>query len=575
MRYHGNCTSPSSSGGAAFAGSALAETAAVRRPSHALAAAATLLIAATGCTSLRQWVDNGFRVGPNYGRPEAPVAEQWIDYANPRDAADEQDLSAWWRSFNDPALDELIESAYRQNLSLRVAGARILEARAQRQIAAGNLWPQFQEAFGDYSRNKLSSESANPPPELWFSNWETGFNLAWELDFWGRYRRAIESSDAQLDVSIENYDDVLVILLSDVATNYLEFRTFQERLTYARQNVEIQAKSLQLAEDKFSAGAATERDVQQARQGLEQTQALVPRLEIGARRANNALCVLLGIPPRDLAEILGRTGTIPATPKQAAVGIPADLVRRRPDLRRAEREVAAQSARIGVAEADFYPRFSLIGTLGVQAEQFGDMFDTPGAMSAGIAPEFRWDILNYGRILNNVRVQDARFEQLAFAYQEAVLRAGREAEDAIVSYVKGHEEVDRLTASVAAANRTYEITFDQYRLGAVDFTPVFLFQSTLTDQQDQLAAARGNVAISLVNLYRALGGGWEMRLNRPTSAGDGQFRPLPPPAAAPNPAIDAPRPGDVPLPAAPLPAAPLPRGAAEPPAPVPAPDPNA
>lgn len=530
--------------------------------------ASLLLAVGPGCTSLRQWADNGFRVGPNYGRPEAPVASQWIDYANPRDEGGETDLSRWWQVFNDPVLDQLVEAAYDQNLSLRVAGARILEARAQRQIAAGNLWPQFQEVFGDYSRNKLSSATANPPPELWFSNWETGFNLAWELDFWGRFRRAIEASDAELNASIENYDDVLVILLADVATNYLEFRTFQERLTYARQNVEIQKKALQLAEDKFSAGAATERDVQQARQILEQTQALVPRLEIGARRANNALCVLLGIPPRDLAEILGRTGTIPATPENAAVGIPADLVRRRPDLRRAEREVAAQSARIGIAEADFYPRLSLIGTLGVQADQFGDMFDTPDAMSAGIAPEFRWDILNYGRILNNVRVQDARFEQLAFAYQEAVLRAGREAEDAIIAFDKGHEEVDRLTASVAAASRTYEITYDQYRLGAVDFTPVFLFEAALADQQDQLAASRGNVAIALVNLYRALGGGWEIRLNRPPSGGNGQFRLLPPLESAPDPAVDVPMPGDVPPPAA------LPPSAVERPALPPAPDPN-
>jgi outer membrane protein TolC len=279
---------------------------------------------------------------------------------------------------------------------------------------------------------------------------------------------------------------------------------------------------------------------------LEQTRALIPQLEIGVRQSNNALCVLLGMPPRDLAEILGRTGAVPATPRDAAAGIPVDLIRRRPDLRRAEREVAAQSARIGVAEADFYPRLSLIGTLGVSAEQFGDMFDTPGAMSAGIAPEFRWDVLNYGRILNNVRVQDARFQQLAFAYQEAVLRAGREAEDAMVSYVKNQEQADRLAASVDAAVRTYTITFDQYRLGAVDFTPVFLFQTTVTDQQDQLAVAKGNVALSLIDLYRSLGGGWEMRLTRDPNAGDGQFRRLPPPDV---PLEDAPVPPPAPEPA--------------------------
>jgi NodT family efflux transporter outer membrane factor (OMF) lipoprotein len=394
----------------------------------------------------------------------------------------------------------------------------------------------LQEAFGGYSRNKVSSEIANAAPDLWFSNWEAGFNLAWELDFWGRFRRAIEASDAQLDASVDNYDDVLVILLADVATNYVQYRTFQERLFFARQNVEIQAKSLQLADDKHSAGATTERDVQQARQILEQTRALVPEFEIGMRRANNALCVLLGIPPQDLAHILGLDGTVPSTPPGVAAGIPADLVRRRPDVRRAEREVAAQSARIGVAESDFYPRFTLIGTLGLQSEHLGDLLDTPGSTVGTIAPGFRWDILNYGRILNNVRVHDARFQQLAYTYQETVLRAGREAEDAIVSYVKGQEQVASLTASVVAAQRTYEITFDQYRLGAVDFTPLFLFESTLTEQQDQLVAARGSVALGLIDLYRALGGGWQIRLTR--GAGAGHRPDWPVPIAVPHPAAE-------------------------------------
>jgi NodT family efflux transporter outer membrane factor (OMF) lipoprotein len=489
--------------------------------------AGLLLVLFCGCTPLPTWVSNGFQVGPDYLRPAAPVADNWIDYADNRTEESELQLRDWWRTFNDPALNALVDTAYQQNLSLRVAGARILEARAKRGIAAGNLWPQVQEMVGDYSRNKLSSVTANPPNELWFSNWEGGVNLAWELDFWGRFRRAIEASDAELDASVENYDDVLVILLSDVAANYVRFRTFQERLTYAHTNVEIQAKSLQLAQDKFNQGAATERDVEQARQVLEQTRALIPELEIGKRQANNALCILMGLPPRDLQRILGDTGVTPTAPKNVAIGIPADLIRRRPDLRRAEREVAAQSARIGIAEADFYPRFSLIGSLGVQSEQLGDLFDTPASMAAGVAPAFQWNILNYGRIVNGVRVQDARFQQLAFAYQNAVLSAGREAEDAIVVYTKSQDQVSHLSASVDAATRTYEITIDQYRLGAVDFTPVFIFQTTLTQQQDQLAFAKGNVALGLVELYRSLGGGWEIRLNGPEYGGNMQMTPLP------------------------------------------------
>jgi NodT family efflux transporter outer membrane factor (OMF) lipoprotein len=509
---------------------------------------------------LRQWADNGFRVGPEYCKPVAPVATEWIDYNNPRNTADDAHLREWWRTFNDPVLNRLIENAYDQNLSLRVAGARILEARALRRIAAGNMWPQLQEAFGGYSRNKLSSETANAAPDLWFSDWSGGVNLAWELDFWGRYRRAIESRDAALDASIENYDDVLVILLADVASNYVQYRTFQERLTYARLNVDVQKRSLQLAVDKHNAGATTERDEQQARQVLEQTSATIPEFEIGLRKANNALCVLLGIPPRELSDLLAGAPHVPDAPKEASVGIPADLVRRRPDLRRAEREVAAQSALIGVAEADLYPRFSVLGTLGVEAQQFGDMFDTPASMVAGVAPSFRWDVLNYGRIVNNVRVQDARFQQLAYAYQEAVLRAGREAEDAIVSHVKNQEKVARLTGSVHAAQRTYDITLEQYRAGAVDFTPLFLFETTLAEQQDELATARGSVALALIDLYRSLGGGWEIRLNG-SAADNASFQPLPPPDAAPPapqatpgnapaPGPDAPEPKPLPIPRA-------------------------
>ena len=337
--------------------------------------------------------------------------------------------------FNDPTLTSLVQTAYQQNLTLRAAGARILEARALRGIAVGNLFPQEQFAFGEYSRIKLSTNVANPPLAAWFSEWTFGLSGTWELDFWGRYRRAIEAADAELDASVEDYDDVLVVLLSDVAATYVEYRTFQQRLTYARANVDIQRQSFQLATDKFEAGATTERDTHQAKQILEETEALIPALEIGRRQAANRLCVLMGMPPRDLDAILGAGSGIPVTPREVVVGVPADLVRRRPDVRRAERQVAAQSARIGVAVSDLYPHFSVLGTIGVEAEQFGDLFKS-GSMIGEISPGFRWDILNYGRLVNNVRVQDARFQELAYAYQDQVLIAGQEAEDAIVSFLQ-------------------------------------------------------------------------------------------------------------------------------------------
>jgi NodT family efflux transporter outer membrane factor (OMF) lipoprotein len=474
------------------------------------------LVFLSGCCHLpggrcRDWWRNGFKVGPNYCPPAAPVASEWIDYADPRVKSEEQQLCHWWSVFNDPTLDSLIQTAYDQNLTLRAAGARIIEARALRGIAVGNLFPQEQFAFGEYSRIKLSTNVANPPLSAWFSEWTFGLSGTWELDFWGRYRRAIEAADAELDASVEDYDDVLVVLLSDVAATYVEYRTFQQRLTYARANVAIQRLSFQLATDKFEAGATTERDTFQAKQILEETEALIPALEIGRRQAANRLCVLLGMPPRDLDAILGAGSGIPVAPTEVVVGVPADLVRRRPDVRRAERLVAAQSARIGVAMSDLYPHFSVLGTIGVEAEQFGDLFKS-GSMIGEISPGFRWDILNYGRLVNNVRVQDARFQELAYAYQDQVLIAGQEAEDAIVAFLKSQEQAQHLGASVTAAARTVEITNEQYNQGAIDFTAVFVFQENLTDQQDEFAIAQGNIAQSLIAVYRALGGGWQIRL---------------------------------------------------------------
>jgi outer membrane protein TolC len=552
-----------------------AELASRQRPVRALILSVFVigaLFLISGC-SLQQWVENGFKVGPNYSRPPGPVASEWIDYKDPRVKSTEPNLAEWWRVFNDPALDSLEESAYQQNLTLREAGERILAAQAQRGIAVGNLFPQTQQAFGDYARFKVSGKVANPLKRQWFQNWDNGVSASWELDFWGRFRRAIEAADAELDASIEDYDDVLVILLADIATNYTDLRTFQERLRFAWLNVAGQYNAYHLTADKFVLGAATERDVQQAKQILEQTRATIPQFETGIRQANNRICILMGIPPRELTElgvgtyenellplkeVIGsRTRTvenivneftktkekpaedmpglldrskdakaasllkplqtrhrIPVAPAEVVVGIPADLLRRRPDVRRAERQTAAQSARIGIAEADWYPRFAINGTIGVAAAHFGDMFKLPDSMIGAIGPSFSWDILNYFRILNNVRVQDARFQELAYHYQNTVLEAGDEAEDAIVAFLNSQEQTLRLGASVDAAARTLEISFDQYRLGAIDFTPVVLFESTLAQQQDQLAFSQGSIATNLIATYRALGGGWEMRLTR-------------------------------------------------------------
>jgi NodT family efflux transporter outer membrane factor (OMF) lipoprotein len=477
---------------------------------HLLAALA--LCALSGC-GLNQWVCNGFKVGPNYCRPAAPLASQWIDDQNPHVQSVPADLAAWWTVFHDPALDGLVQTASRQNINLRVAGMRILEARALRGIAVGELFPQSQTMTGSYNRAGISENVANrvATPQRWFDQWNHGFGLAWEIDFWGRFRRAVEAADAELDASIENYDDVLVLLLAEVASGYVELRTFQERLSYAVQNVAAQESALKIAEDKLQHGAATKRDVEQARTVLEQTRALVPLFEQGERVANNRLCVLLGIPPQDLVAAGLGDAKIPNTPPEVAVGIPADLIRRRPDVRKAERAAAAQCARVGVVESDFYPQIAINGTLGWSSQNLTNLY-APESFRGAIGPGFNWQILNYGRIVNNVRVHDARFQQAVYAYQEKVIEAGREAEDGIVKFLTSHRRSTCLDASAQAAENTRVITMDQYRQGAVDFTAVYIAESELSQVQDLAADARGQIAQSLIELYRALGGGWEMRL---------------------------------------------------------------
>ena len=317
-------------------------------------------------------------------------------------------------------------------------------------MARGDIFPQSQTAFGSYTRG-AASELANTSPGIstqFFDQWNFGFGLAWELDFWGRFRRAVEAADHSLEASCASYDDVLVTLLGDVASNYVQVRTLQQRIELTRSNVELQEKILDTAERLFKSGRRNELDAHQARSTLAQTQAQIPQLRIALRQACNRLCVLLGMPTCDLEQQLG-PGPIPTAPPVVAVGIPAELLRRRPDVRRAEHLAAAQGEQIGIAEAQLYPAFFITGTLGWQAENFPDLF-TPGGLNAGVGPAFQWNILNYGRIRNNMRVQDARFSELVTAYQNTVLRANAEAEDGLVAFLRSQERARFLDTSVSS-----------------------------------------------------------------------------------------------------------------------------
>jgi NodT family efflux transporter outer membrane factor (OMF) lipoprotein len=464
-----------------------------------------------GCTSPLEYVRNGFKVGPNYKRSPAPVANDWIEASDPRVRMESPDLSHWWAVFNDPTLTRLVTTAYRQNLTLREAGFRILQARAELGIAVGNFFPQTQNMQGDYTRKGVSVAVANriATPQRWFSQWDYGFNVAWELDFWGLFRRAIESADDALDASVEDYDYVLVTLLGDVARNYVRLRTLEQQIAYVRTNVELQKITLDIARARFKGGQATELDVDQAESILDQTQALIPFLQVEHRLVNDQLCILLSIAPEELLQTIGE-GPIPTAPVEAVVGIPAELLVRRPDVRQAERLAAAQCAQIGVAEAALYPHLSLVGTFGWSAQHLRDLFNDQ-AFRGTIGPSFTWNIFQYGRLLNNVRFQDAKFLELVTAYQQKVVQAGAEVENGLGRFLYSQLRARHQAGSVAAAEKAVKVALAQYKGGLIDFNRVSLLEQNLVQQQNTLAESRGEIARGLVDTYHALGGGWQIR----------------------------------------------------------------
>jgi NodT family efflux transporter outer membrane factor (OMF) lipoprotein len=460
------------------------------------------LLTISGCTTL----------GPDYKRPETPDVPDWQtrDEALTGEPATQVE---WWKVFNNPVLDQLIETAHQQNLPLQIAGLRL-------GIARGNQYPQVQQAVGSATANELSENSPNFSSSIDddFANYQAGFDAAWELDFWGRFRRGIEAADANLSATVADYDNALVSLTAEVARVYVTIRTLEERLALARANISLQEESLRIATVRFENGATTELDVQQATSNLADTQALVPVLLKSLRQAKNGLSVLLGMPPSDLTQMLGGAGTIPGAPVQVAAGVPADLLRRRPDVQAAELQAASRSALVGVAQTDLYPSFSLLGSIGVQtsdtgSSDAGDLFDSDSLFfSAG--PSFRWNILNYGRIKNNVRVQDARLQQTLVNYRNSVLTAYQEVEDAMVAFVQSQRESEFRATSAQAAARSTELANIQYREGSVDFQRVVDTERFLVAQQDQWTSVRGDVALNLIAMYKALGGGWEVREGR-------------------------------------------------------------
>jgi NodT family efflux transporter outer membrane factor (OMF) lipoprotein len=448
-------------------------------------------------------------IGPDYQRPPASLARDWIARDASPIAPDAEPIGPWWESFDDPILTNLIVEAYQQNPSLEAAGVRVLEAQARRGIAIGTLFPQTQNLVGGYRRVIASENLTVVPPERSFDQFLLGFDAAWELDLWGKFRRGIESADAEVLAAVADYDDVLVSLLAEVAANYIGIRTSQEALAVARHNSELQRKSFDITSERAKEGAVTDVDPAQSATLLYNTEAQIPLFEAQIEQRASTLSALLGVPPRRAEELVGDApGAIPIPPERIAIGIPADLLRRRPDVRRAERLLAAQSAEIGIAKADLLPHFSLVGSINLDATDADEFFEGRSFEAFG-GPTFSWAILNYGRISNNVRVQDARYQALVNDYTNAVLRAQADVESAIAAHRGALLRTAALRESVVAARKVVDLVGQQYGEGAVDFTTVVLAQQFLVEQQDLFVASRGQEALTMVTLYKSLGGGWE------------------------------------------------------------------
>lgn len=461
------------------------------------------------------FVLGGCAVGPKYTPPEMPVPKDWRAGSDPRVAAKTAADTLWWRTFNDATLNRLVETAYHQNLPLQIAGLRIVEARAQLGVATGMQFPQTQAAFASGTAVGLSeniSKIGNLPRN--YFAYQAGFDAAWELDFWGKYRKGVQAEAAGMYAAMADYYASVVALTAEIARTYVEIRTQEVLIEQARANVRIQEQALEIAESRFRNGATSELDPTQAKTLLESTRATIPRRETTLQQTRNALGTLMGQPPGTIEGLLDGPKVVPIAPPNVAIDVPAEVLRRRPDIRSAEFNAIAQCARIGVAKADLYPSFSLVGTVGLDTSTRGtasrNLF-APSSLFYVAGPQVNWAFLNYGRIKNAVRIQDARFQQLLVAYRNTVLSAAQEVEDALVGFLNAQQELVFEQNAATAAERSVELAISSYREGTADYQRVLEAQRALLQQQNAVAQTTSSIARNLIALYKAVGGGWEVR----------------------------------------------------------------
>ena len=453
----------------------------------------------------------GCAVGPNYRQPNAGTPSTWASPLADGETNSPVHLAAWWKNFNDTNLDSLMAAAVESNLTLRIAEARVREARAERGVVAGGLWPSI-GGSASYSRNRFGANSFPPLAgfgvPLDYNLYNAGFDAAWELDVFGGTRRTVEAANAELGAAEYGQRGVLVSLLAEVARDYIGARSYQQRLAITRDNIRVEQDVLDLTSNRFQSGLSSDLDVQQALALLTSTEAEVPALEIGFRQSVYSLAVLLARPPGALLDEMSAKKPIPVSPPGVPVGLPSDLLQRRPDVQRAERELAAATARIGAAKSDYFPKFSLTGFAALESVSAGTWLNYAShAWSAG--PTVQWELFEAGSIRANVRVQNARQEQALDAYQQTVLTALEDAEDALTAYAREQSRRRSLSQSVEADRQALELSSQLYKNGLVDFLRVLDSESSLYQAQDALVQSDQAVSDDLVQLYKALGGGWQ------------------------------------------------------------------
>jgi NodT family efflux transporter outer membrane factor (OMF) lipoprotein len=444
-------------------------------------------------------------VGPDYIRPDFSAPAVWhtpLQGGLIAEEKDPEDLVVWWRTFNDPLLSRLIERAVAGNLDLKKARSRVREARARRGLAKSDLFPKL-DGSGSTTWSRFSEDTGSGKTGDLYA---AGFDAGWELDIFGGLRRSLEAAESDLQATQEDWRNVLVSLLAEVALNYIDLRTSQVQIAVAEENLEAQSETYQLTQWRYEAGLSDELAVQQARYSLENTRSLIPALRTRLEETMNRIAVLLGEQPGKVHQELEKREPIPVTPLNVAVGVPADLLRRRPDVRQAERQLAAQTARIGVATAELYPKFTLSGSIGLEALSLGTLSSGIWTLAGG--PKITWAIFKAGAIRQNIEVQSALQEQYLMAYEAAVLTALEEVENALVAYAEVQQRRQSLSEATQAARKAVELAQHKYRAGLTDFNNVLDAQRSLLSFQEQLAQNEGNVTSNLVRLYKTLGGGW-------------------------------------------------------------------